>query len=116
MRSWRDSGCDVDSIKADLREVLPIAIPERTRFVHTLNRGYLQLLDFAVEMLPVRDALTRFLQSMADLLNASNPSDEARRITIPPDLHQRLMAGATSLAGWPRQEVDVTRKVRDIQF
>ena len=114
IRSWRDSGCD--TIKADLLEVLPIAIPERTRFVHTVERGYLQLLDFAVDMLPVRDALTPFLQSMAELLNASNPSDEARTIRIPPDLHQCLMAGASSLAGLHRQEFDVTRKVRDIQF
>ena len=114
IRSWRDCGCD--AIKADLLEVLPVAIPERTRFVHTVERGYLQLLDFAVDMLSVLYALTPFLLSLADLLNASNPYDEARAISIPPDLHQRLMAGATNLAGWHRQEFDVTRKVRDIQF
>ena len=49
-------------------------------------------------------------------LNASNPSDEARMICIPPEFHQRLMSGANSLVGWYRQEFDVTRKVRDIQF
>ena len=114
IRSWRVSGCD--TINSDLLEVLPIAIQERTRFVHTVERGYLQLLDFAVDMLPIRDALTPFLQSMAELLNASNPSDEARTIHIPPDLYQRLMVDATSLAGWHRHEFDVTRKVRDIQF
>ena len=97
IRRWRDSGCD--AIKAVLLEVLPNAIPERTTFVHTVERGYLQLLDFAVDMLPVRDALTPFWQSMVDLMNAGNASDEARTISIPPDLHQRLMAGATSLAG-----------------
>ena len=112
IRSWRDSGCD--TIKADLLEVLPIAIPEHMRFAHADEHGYLPLLDFAVDILPVRDALTPFLQSMAELLNASNPSDEARTIRIPPELHQRLMAGATSLAGWHRQEFDVTRKIRDI--
>ena len=67
-------------------------------------------------MLPVRDALKPFFQSVADLLNASNPADEARTISILPDLHQRLMAGATSLADWHRHEFDITRKVRDIQF
>ena len=80
---WRDSGCD--TIKADSLEVLPIAIPERTRFADTVERGYLELLDFAVDMLLVRDALTPFLQSMAELLNASHPSDEARKIRIPLD-------------------------------
>ena len=84
----RDSGCD--TIKADLLEVLPIAIPERTRFVHTVKRGNLQLLHFAVEMLPARDALKPFLQSMAELLNASNSSYEARTIRIPPDFDSAL--------------------------
>ena len=49
IRSWRDSGCD--TIKADLLEVLPIAIPKRTTFVHTVERGYLQPLAFAVDIL-----------------------------------------------------------------
>ena len=108
IRSWRDSGCD--TIQADLQEVLPIAMPDSTRIVHTVERGYLQVLDFTVDMLHVRDALTPFLQSMAESLNASNPSNEARTIRIPPDLHKRLMAGASSLAGWHRQEFYVKKE------
>ena len=55
--------------------------------MHTVERGYLQLLDFTVDMLPVLDApIDTLLQSMAELLNASNLSDQARTIRIPSDL------------------------------
>ena len=65
IRSWRDSGCDI--VKAELLETLHIAIPERMRCVHTVERGHFQLLDFAMDMLPVKDEVTPFLQSMAEL-------------------------------------------------
>ena len=107
IRSGRGSGCD--SVEAELLENLPIANRERTHFVHTVERGYLQLLDFAVDMLPLRDALTLFLQSLAELMNASNPFGETRTIHIPPHLHQHLMTGTTSFAGLHRQEFDVSK-------